>query len=414
MASELANFAKTGRNVFQLMSETIPAKTFFIASTRNDRFIILDVFNKEGGCTVPSTFNAPLEESYCNMVVAHHKPLLIKNTAQSSLVNHMPVTSLFTIGSYLGVPIVLEDGKTFGTLCAMDPEPDVFNESHIPKLETFASLIGSTLQLEEYFSQLRKYETQTKRELQLSRKIQKSTLMKPLDDSKLSIDSIYVPSHFLSGDLCAWYEIEDGVYGVIVLDVMGHGVSSALIGMAITPALKKVMSEKINPYEVMCELNRMLNELLEGDEELFTFVTGIYALIDTNKQSITYMNAGHPPGLLINKSGIHSLDRGSMPLGIFKELPNHCGIVELHGNWDLLLYTDGLTDEFRADGEKGIDTIMSYYTHSKETNQSFLEVMQKFISKTEGYNDDICAVMISPKQKITTNNLIPLPHKIET
>ncbi|MFV8827891.1 GAF domain-containing SpoIIE family protein phosphatase [Alkalihalobacterium sp. APHAB7] len=400
MASELANFEKTGQNVFQLMSETIPAKTFFIASTKNERFIILKVFNKEGGCTVPSTFNAPLNESYCNMVVTHHKPLLIEDSSQSELVKHMPVTSLFTIGSYLGVPIILENGETFGTLCAMDPEPNILNESHISKLETFASLIASTLQLEEYFQQLKKYEIQMKRELQLSRKIQSSTLMKCLEDEKLSIDSIYVPSHYLSGDLCAWYEIEDGVYGSIVLDVMGHGVSSALIGMGIIPTLKKIMMDQVKPYQVLSELNRMLIDLFEGDEELFTFVTGIYTLIDTNKQRIEYMNAGHPPGLLIDQHGIHSLDRGSMPLGIFKDLPNHCGVIELRGSWDLLLYTDGLTDEFRVDGEKGIDTIMSYYTRSKENNESFLQLMRQFISDGEEYSDDICVVMISPRQEV--------------
>lgn len=58
----------------------------------------------------------------------------------------MDVITNCNIGSYLGVPIVLENGKLFGTLCAIDPEPYTFTKAHITSMNLFAELISSLLE----------------------------------------------------------------------------------------------------------------------------------------------------------------------------------------------------------------------------------------------------------------------------
>ncbi len=49
------------------------------------------------------------------------------------------------VGSYLGVPILLEDGTMFGTICATDPDPFLFTNDHVQKLNLFAEIIVSLI-----------------------------------------------------------------------------------------------------------------------------------------------------------------------------------------------------------------------------------------------------------------------------
>jgi phosphoserine phosphatase RsbU/P len=398
--SKLKKFEQAALNVMQLMSETITARSFFVASTRNNRFKILEKFNLEGGCPIPPHVDEPVEMSYCHIVANNKKPLLVKDAENKEPFKSMAVTDAFSIGSYAGVPIYMQDGSVFGTLCALDPLPNSLSEKDISVLEMYASFISNTISLEEAYSKLKQYEEQITLELQLAKNIQTSFLSEKIDDEQIKIDFLYTPSSHLSGDLCRWCKVKDGVYTAIVLDVMGHGVSSAMIGMAITPILKNIVNDVNSPYEVMCELNRLIKEWFQNNSKVTTFITGIYLVIDTNNNVIKYYNAGHPAGMLVNHNGTSEmLEEGGVPLGILDELPFVEASVTYQNPCEILLYSDGVLDHLieKNDSQQFILALMDRYKEYVSNQVSIIPLLKDQVSRLKTLNDDICAVSISVK-----------------
>ncbi|GAE37522.1 GAF domain-containing SpoIIE family protein phosphatase [Halalkalibacter akibai] len=410
MKRNLSKFEESAQTVLNLMKDTISAKTFFVATTQDDRFKILKKINEDGGCEIPPEVDTPLKDSYCGKVVGNMEPLLIEDALKSELVKDMEVTNSFSIGSYLGVPIKLEDGTAFGTLCALDPNPNVLSELDIKKLEGYAELIANSLALEESFRKLKDYEIQTKREFQLARNVQQALLSKPYYDENLEIDFIYTPSFHLSGDICTWYEIEENVYGIAVLDVMGHGVSSALIGMVLRTSLENFIKDKVTPYEVMDQLNKVLFHLFEEEKEVVTFVTGIYLLVDFNKRSINYMNAGHPPGIVFHTGASTLLDKGSIPLGIYKDLKREYGHFEFEHIDEILLYTDGLTDYLYENGKKTTETLINKFHSKDKVGLSTIDFFKKLVHERPVHDDDICLVTVKFLNSTLSQKSVLLKH----
>nr|WP_239589588.1 GAF domain-containing SpoIIE family protein phosphatase [Metabacillus crassostreae] len=354
----------------------------------------------QDGCIIPDGVNKPIEESYCNIVANKREPLLISDTSSNVLVKDLAVTDEFKIGSYIGVPIVLEDGSIFGTLCALDPKPNMLKKEDIHVLELYASFISTTVELEEAYSRLTHYEQQMTKELNLAKNIQRSFISDDLNDERITIDFLYTPSSHLSGDLCRWDKVNDGIYTAIVLDVMGHGVSSALIGMAITPILKSISTEKNSPFDVMNELNKSIKDWFKYNDQVSTFVTGIYLLIDTNTQELHYYNAGHPAGFLLSRDGaVVLLDEGSLPLGIVSELPRLETRVPYTTSSEILLYSDGVLDQFMEKGNtnKVIPRLKNRYQQTVLNGIAFIPYLKEKINAIDYLEDDVCAVTITLK-----------------
>lgn len=85
----------------------------------------------------------PLEESYCHWVVEGKLPKLMHDSARNPFANTLPVTAALPVGAHLGVPIELESGDVYGTLCCFSLEPDeTLSDADVRVLEAFTRLIA--------------------------------------------------------------------------------------------------------------------------------------------------------------------------------------------------------------------------------------------------------------------------------
>jgi GAF domain-containing protein len=66
----------------------------------------------------------PLDESYCKRVLDGRIPNVIPDARSEDLTKDLWVTGEANIGSYVAVPVVLSDGRTYGTLCCVSHKPD--------------------------------------------------------------------------------------------------------------------------------------------------------------------------------------------------------------------------------------------------------------------------------------------------
>ena len=119
--------------------------------------------------------------------------------------------------------------------------------------------------------------------------------------------------------------------------------------MSATRAMLRSLAENpCTPSEVLTKLNRLLVE----DFPTGRFVTMVYAVLDSNKGTLTYANAGHLPPLLVDSTGARFLETEmGLPLGIrhgrFRRRRFRC--AKKRG---LRLYSDGITEATNQNDEE--------------------------------------------------------------
>jgi phosphoserine phosphatase RsbU/P len=99
----------------------------------------------------------------------------------------------------------------------------------------------------------------------------------------------------------------------------------------------------------MAKVNRLMVESVEPGQ----FVTAVYGVLDLQRRSLTYANAGHNPPLLLRAGGrSEQLASTGTILGAFAGSTFRERSVDLHPGDMLLMYTDGLTEAMNAENEQ--------------------------------------------------------------
>lgn len=236
-------------------------------------------------------------------------------------------------------------------------------------------------------------------DLELARQLQKSVLSKPIKNDRIHIDGVYLPSAELAGDMYAWYQIDDSKYGVILFDIMGHGVASSLVSMSISSLLRGIITNSMKPEKLFAELNEHMRLLYRrnGMEHSY-FFTAIYVLIDVKEKVIEYASAGHPPGFLISEDRqVQYLDIGCPPVGLLPELTIESGVIPFSGRTQMFLYTDGLSDSIGVSTRENIEKLKELVVSLPDFDSTQLleTVLNKTASKNNGFDDDVTMVAIT-------------------
>ncbi len=238
-----------------------------------------------------------------------------------------------------------------------------------------------------------------KDELRLAALVQNAVLSPPIEDSAFEVHAIYQPSAELAGDLYAWYPLGGGRYGVLLLDMMGHGISSSLFTMFIASVLKDTVTTYVEPEKVIQELNRRFNQLHIENQLVQYYFTAIYLVVDTVVKRIDYVNAGHPPALFFpNEGGVVQLDKACCPVGLFEKMEIEPQTLHYEGDGHIALYTDGLLEVVDGEHEEKMDFLIDRLSHSHRWDES--RMFEAFFEDhgTQEREDDKCLVWISLKE----------------
>ena len=136
--------------------------------------------------------------------------------------------------------------------------------------------------------------------------------------------------------------------GLFIADVADKGVPAALF-MALTRTLvRAAVVENESPAAALTRVN----ELLIPDTKQGMFVTAAYAVLDMDKDELTYVNAGHNPPLWIKQDGVvERLTRTGVALGATEDAHMRERTISLQSEDQILFYTDGLTESFNNEGD---------------------------------------------------------------
>jgi sigma-B regulation protein RsbU (phosphoserine phosphatase) len=180
------------------------------------------------------------------------------------------------------------------------------------------------------------------RELDTARRIQSSLLPRKIpEQSGLDIAVRFVPMTAVAGDIYDFVRIGPSSIGILVADVSGHGVPAALVASMVKVAFSAHADRAGDPAEVLTSMNHVLCRHLEH-----AYVTAVYAVVNTERQTVTIASAGHPPALLRrahHTSPVHQ--NGGVMLGVFPEATYTNTEIAPFGAGDrLLLYSDGVLE----------------------------------------------------------------------
>jgi serine phosphatase RsbU (regulator of sigma subunit) len=192
-------------------------------------------------------------------------------------------------------------------------------------------------------------------------------------------------------------KLPDGRYMMVVADVAGKGLASAMIGGSFRAAFRAMALTGL-PLDVLAA---RMNDLhyAEGVEARRRYVTAILLRLDAESHTIECVNAGHNPGFLVDAAGGSVLIESSgPPLGMLPARRYETELRELRPGARLLFYTDGLIEVFRGEEEFGEERLLAGFRDCAErTSGATLDrVWQQLgeFADTTAQSDDMTALAL--------------------
>ena len=213
-----------------------------------------------------------------------------------------------------------------------------------------------------------RYSKALDRELDMGKKIQRDFLPRQLPTvDNCCMASYFKPALQLSGDFYDVFELPDHHVGFVVGDVSDKGVGSALF-MALTRSLLRVYSGHFGGGVNLCDGGStppawspqdtlktvsLTNAYVSGEHgDDGMFVTIFFGTINLRTGRLSYVNGGHEPLFIINRSGIKTaLSRTGPAIGLDPEAVYQIQSVELDADDLLFCYTDGVTEALSETNE---------------------------------------------------------------
>lgn len=237
-------------------------------------------------------------------------------------------------------------------------------------------------------------------DLEHARSIQQGLLPQDLEDTtEFAIGARYLSADAVGGDYYDMFNIQPGIYGLVVADVSGHGIASALIMSMGKILLKTFSHNELSPQKTLEQINQTFLSEIKTDN----FVTIFYAILDTNSKTLRYTSAGHCPVFFLDKTTATSrqIKADGLFLGVFPDMMLHeTTISYTPGTMRLILYTDGLVEAKNStDDMFGSDRLntVSLQTLSLSPNkamETILEEQTTFCGDISAPEDDITLLVI--------------------
>ncbi len=164
----------------------------------------------------------------------------------------------------------------------------------------------------------------------------------------------------VGGDYLDTVHMPDGTELLIVADVAGKGLASAIMATSFRSALRALVSQPLPLVDVVNRVGQGHWE--EGIQARLRYVTAIFVRLDAARAEIEVVNAGHNPAILVCPDGsTQTIEASGTPLGMLPGMQYNAERIAFPPGSRLLLYTDGLTEVFHGDDEFGSERLIEAF-----------------------------------------------------
>jgi PAS domain S-box-containing protein len=247
-------------------------------------------------------------------------------------------------------------------------------------------------------ARLETHQKEIEQDLVLAARVQKSLAPKPIHWGGLRVDTFYQPAHRIGGDFGLITPFKEEHLNLLVCDVSGHGISSALFANRIYAETITELGNRAPLADVLRRLNSLVIQNIGAQGFFFTLAA---ARIHRSGRIMEFAGAGHPPAMIVQPGAeprllpSRSMILGALPDAVDAEATLY---TEIEPGDRIVLYTDGLTDVFDSRGEmlkvEGVQNIVRETAHLP-----FSEMKQGILNRVAAWRngppvDDVSLVLV--------------------
>ena len=249
------------------------------------------------------------------------------------------------------------------------------------------------------------------REIEISAIIQRSLVV----DVPESIEGAWLaqyadPSQIVDGDFCSLHRFSSKCFEVLVGDVMGKGIQAALMGAGVITAYNRTLADLLvasenarsipSPADIVNAIHRSMTPQLMA---ISSFATLALYRFDLAAGTLTWVNAGHTPGLLTRAAEPRpvAIMGDNLPIGVVPEERYVQNSLAVGPGDSLLVFSDGITEARNAAGEDfGLERLCRLLEPGSRANlppaimlQALRGEQRRFTGGGPG-TDDLTALMV--------------------
>lgn len=383
LSKEFGSFAESFRVVkllvFSVLGQFLIQK-YAVILLENDEADILD-----------SKFD---NEKLLSLIKKYELQKITDSIKKSVLMEKL--SELYELGIELIVPMQLQSRTRGLILLGSRAGNRDFQNSDIEYIYSIGNLAIISLENNRLF--LEALEKQKMEEdLLIARDIQRNLLPSTLPEyDKYDIAALNVSSKQVGGDYYDVIPIDDEKFFIAIADVSGKGVSASLMMANIQAFLQVICRQDLK----IDKATAMINDLVTANSSEGRFITFFWGYINTKKNTLTYVNAGHNPPYIIRGDKIIKLSQGGMIFGVMKTIvPYIFEEVELMKDDVIILYTDGVSEalnlEFEEYSEEKLEKVAKSLVN-KSANEILNGIKEDVQIFTQGnlQSDDITMIVI--------------------
>jgi phosphoserine phosphatase RsbU/P len=300
----------------------------------------------------------------------------------------------FRIRSMMCAPLIDSDGEVMGAI-----QVDTLDQRNRFRPEDLEVLVSVAIQASVSIDNAKLHEAvlqqrELARDLELAREVQKGFL--PDHPPKLPgyvFFDFYEPANHIGGDYYDYIPLPDGRLGIVVADVVGHGVAAALLMSKLSASVRFSLVMESEPAQALTQLNRTLSpDVFDG-----RFVTLVLVVLNRQTHEIVVANAGHMPPLLRRHDGSiveTGVSATGLPLMVDEDYQYQQHRDKLEPGDCFLLVTDGITEAMSPEGELYGSRRLRDHVRGRDPcriGQTIIQDVAQFMEDRPA-KDDMCLV----------------------
>ena len=337
-----------------------------------------------------------VSKTIVKQVVDSKRPMISSDAASDDRFELAQSIVDFRIRSLMCAPLINSKEEVIGVIHLDTVKQSVaFNEEELETLTTIALQASLAVQKSALFDAAKRSEN-LKVDLQVANEIQRKFLpQRSIKNDRYDFFSYYRPMQQVGGDYFDYVKLDGNRVGIVVADVVGHGIAAALLMAKVSAESRFALATCKSAVDAIQSMNTNLSDL-----NIDRFVTLALALVDFNENKMTIVNAGHMPPLVRNAAGEYrklAEEEAGIPLGISEDFEYESIEVALEVGDVVTMYTDGVNEAMNANDEQlSTSRLIEELKQSQcKAPQTICERIVKIVARHSGDTpaiDDICAV----------------------
>ncbi len=339
-----------------------------------------------------------ISRTIVNRVMETKRPIISSDAATDDRFDMSQSIVDFRIRSIMCAPLINSKDEAIGVIQLDTLKQSIaFKEEDLETLVTVAMQASLAIQKSDLFIDVQRA-SDLRTDLELAHELQQRFLpQRPPATDHFDFFSYYRPMQQVGGDYFDYVPLGNNRLGVIVADVVGHGIAAALLMAKVSAESRFALATS----ETAVEATQKMNNSLSG-MNIDRFVTLVLGLVDLNTNKMTIVNAGHMPPIVRRADGTFEQvcwNESGLPLGIMEDFEYESVEIDIAAGDVVTMYTDGINEAMNKDGEQlTTDSMIQELKDSQaKTPETIGEQICQSVSRHAGNEpaiDDMCLVCI--------------------